>query len=106
MTNSRRKFVSDIGLTAAGLAMLRPDQLSAAVPADRKVRLGFIGTGFRGEGHVALALRRPDTEIVAICDVDDRMIQRTANVFKLAGKPIPKVFTKNNYAYRKFLELK
>jgi predicted dehydrogenase len=99
MTNSRRKFVRDIGLTAAGLAMLRPDQLFAAVPADRKVRLGFIGTGFRGEGHVALALRRPDTEIVAICDVDDRMIQRTANVFKKAGKPMPKVFTGDNYAY-------
>jgi predicted dehydrogenase len=38
--------------------------------------------------------------------VDERMLQRTANVFKQAGKPMPKVFTGDNYAYRKLLELK
>jgi len=106
MTASRREFVRNMTLASAGLALFRPDQLFASVPADRKVRLGFIGTGFRGEGHVALALRRPDTEVVAICDVDDRMLQRTADIFKKAGKPMPKVFTGDNYAYRKLLELK
>jgi len=106
MTNSRRQFVKDIGLAAAGLAMFRPDQLFAATPADRKVRLGFIGTGFRGQGHVALALRRPDVEVVAVCDVDDRMLQMTTNLLKKSGKPMPKIITGDNYAYRQLLEIK
>ena len=106
MTNSRRQFVKDISLAAAGVAMFRPDQLFAAVPADHKVRLGFIGTGFRGQGHVGLALRRPDVEIVAVCDVDDRMLQMTTNLLKKSGKPMPKIITGDNYAYRQLLEIK
>lgn len=105
MYSSRRKFVKDITLATAGLAMLNPDRLFAA-PADRKVRLGFIGTGLRGQSHLALALRRPDTEVAAICDVDDKMLQRATDILKKAGKPLPKVFTGDNYAYRKLLELK
>jgi predicted dehydrogenase len=106
MTNSRRQFVKDMSLAAAGMAMFRPDQLFAAAPADRKVRLGFIGTGFRGQGHVALALRRADVEIVAVCDVDDRMVQMTTNLLKKSGKPMPKIITGDNYAYRQLLEIK
>ncbi|HEY4209813.1 MAG TPA: Gfo/Idh/MocA family oxidoreductase [Puia sp.] len=106
MTNSRRQFVKDLGLTAAGLAMFRPDQLFAAGSADRKVRLGFIGTGLRGQGHVGLALRRPDVEIVAVCDVDDKMIELTTNLLKKSGKPMPRIIKGDNYAYRQLLEIK
>ena len=105
MTSSRRQFVKDVSLAAAGLALINPDRLWAAT-ADRKVRLGFIGTGLRGQGHLALALKRPDTEVVAICDVDDRMLQMAGEVVKKSGKAQPKVFTGDNYAYKKLLELK
>ncbi len=105
MYSSRRKFVKDIALATAGFAMVNPDSLFAG-SADRKVRLGIIGTGLRGQNHLSLALRRPDTELVAICDVDDKMLQRTSDLIKKSGKPMPKVFTGDNYAYRKLLELK
>src|ERR1700748_1413719 len=96
MYSSRRKFVKDITLATAGLAMLNPDKLFAG-PADRKVRLGFIGTGLRGENHISLALRRSDADIVAICDVDDKMLQRTTAMISKSGKPMPKVFLGDNY---------
>jgi predicted dehydrogenase len=105
MTSSRRKFVKDVTLATAGLAMLNPNRVSAAT-ADRKVRLGFIGTGLRGQSHLALALRRKDVDVVAICDVDDKMLQMAGAVIGKSGKPAPKVFTGDNYAYRKLLELK
>ena len=105
MYSSRRKFVKDVALATAGLAMFNPGSLLAA-PADRKLRLGFIGTGLRGQGHLAMALSRPDTDVVAICDVDAKMLQMANEAFKKAGKPAAKVFTGDNYAYRKLLELK
>jgi predicted dehydrogenase len=44
--------------------------------------------------------------VAAICDVDDKMLQRATEILKKSGKPLPKVFTGDNYAYRKLLELK
>lgn len=105
MTASRRQFVKDVTLATAGLAMLKPGSIFAA-PADRKVRLGFIGVGLRGQNHLALALKRKDVDVVAICDVDDNMLQRSNTLIKNSGKTAPKVFTGDNYAYRKLLELK
>lgn len=105
MSSSRRKFVKDITLSAAGLALIRPGHLFAA-GATGKVRLGIIGTGLRGQSHLALALRRKDVEVVAICDVDDRMLQMSREILKRSGAAMPKIFTGDNYAYRKLLELK
>ena len=107
MSSSRRKFVKDVTLAAAGLALINPERLFAAgAGADHKVRLGFIGTGLRGQSHLALALRRADVEVVAICDVDDRMLHMADEIIQKSGKTRPKVFTGDNYAYRKLLELK
>jgi len=104
MTTSRRDFVRNISLASAGLA-IHPNLLTAPVkasPADR-IRLAIIGTGFRGESHLSLALRRPDVDIVAVCDVDEVMLQRTSDIIKKSGKPMPKVFNGSPYAYRDLL---
>lgn len=74
--------------------------------SDRPVRLGFIGVGFRGENHLALALRRPDVEVAAICDVDAEMLRRSKAIIDKSGKPAPRVFTGSDYAYRDLLALK
>ncbi|HEX4851197.1 MAG TPA: Gfo/Idh/MocA family oxidoreductase, partial [Puia sp.] len=51
-------------------------------------------------------LRRNDTEITAICDIDDQMIEMAQNEIKKSGKPIPQIFKGDPHAYRKMLELK
>jgi len=62
------------------LAILRPNQ--AAEPQPRltvRYVLALIVQAFRGEGMWNVALRRADTEVVAICDVDERMLQAHEN---------------------------
>ena len=105
MPSSRRNFVKNVSLAAAGLAMFKPDSLFASA-TDRKVRVGMIGVGLRGQGHLSLLLNRPDVEVVAICDVDSYMLERCSGIIKKSGKPMPKVFTGDNLAYKKLLELK
>ena len=34
----------------------------------------MMGVGLRGQDHLDLLLRRTDVEVVAICDIDDRML--------------------------------
>ena len=99
----RREFVKNSAIAVAGVNILPSGSLFSDT---KKVRMGFIGVGFRGQGHVENALRRNDVDIVAVCDVSDFMLQRTADIIKKAGKPMPQVFKGDPYAYRKLLELK
>jgi predicted dehydrogenase len=114
MSSSRRKFVRDVSLAAAGWAIWPKYPSTGPLygdagplyDADRKVRLAIIGTGLRGQSHLALALRRPDTEVVAICDVDDRMLKMSDEIIGKSGKTRPAVYTGDVHAYRKLLERK
>ncbi len=100
---NRRTFVKNSAIAAGGFAILPTGSLFAA---DQKVKLAIIGTGLRGQNHLDNALRRTDVDVVAICDVDDRMLQMATDIIKKSGKPMPQIFKGDNYAYRKLLELK
>ena len=59
---------------AAGTAAaLMPGQLFSAPIVNSQVRLGFIGTGLRGQWVLSLAAKYPEVKIPAICDIDERM---------------------------------
>jgi len=98
----RRSFVKNTALVSAGFAILP----SGSLFAETTVKIAIIGVGLRGQNHLELALRRKDVEVVAICDIDDRMLQMSANIFKEFKKPMPKIFKGDPYAWRKLLELK
>ena len=108
MTASRREFVRNVSLATAGFSILSANDLLAKTKdkTDTVIKLGMIGVGLRGQSHLALALMRKDVNIVAICDVDSYMLERSGEIIKKSGKPMPKVFTGDNYAYRKLLEIK
>ena len=101
---NRRTFVKNTGLVTAGFAVLPTAKIFAA--ADPVVRLGFIGVGLRGQRHLDNALQRKDVSVVAICDIDEKMLERAGNLFKKAGKPLAKVFKGDVQAWKKMLELK
>ncbi|MBF9255694.1 Gfo/Idh/MocA family oxidoreductase [Pontibacter sp. 172403-2] len=104
---NRRKFVRNTGLSAAALSVLPGQNLFAAAPkAKDKVKIGVIGVGLRGQNHLDLLLRRDDVDVVAICDVSDRMLQMSKDIIRKSGKPMPKVFTGDDYAWKKMLETK
>ena len=105
MDLTRRNFVKSVSVATAGAAVLSPKSLFAK-PSKDKIKLGFIGVGLRGESHLALALKRNDVEVVAICDIDDRMIDRSKSIINKSGKAMPKIITGNPYAYRDLLSIK
>jgi hypothetical protein len=102
---NRKNFIRNSGLAVASLAVLPHSELFAASPASR-VRIGIIGTGLRGQNHLDLLLRRDDVDIMAICDIDDRMLQSAKDMITKSGKKMPLVFTNDQYAWKKLLELK
>ena len=69
-----------------------------------KVRLAIIGVGERGQGHLDLVLRRDDVELVAICDVDNRVLEQSKAIIQKSGKKMPQVYTGDDYAWQKMLQ--
>jgi predicted dehydrogenase len=104
MSFQRRDFLKSTAVLSAGL-MLKPNGLFAT-PDNTKLRLGFIGVGMRGQGHLELALHRPDVDVVSVCDVDETMLKGANNIIVKSGKKMPKIYKGDAYAYRKLLEAK
>lgn len=103
--NSRRSFIKNAAMAATGMGILSS---TSVFSQDRttKVRLGFIGVGLRGQNHLDLALMRDDVDVVAICDVQQGMIDMSKARIKKAGRPMPAVIMDGPYGYRKMLENK
>jgi hypothetical protein len=109
----RRTFLRNAALATAltpnvpNLLANVPDHTQERTHDDKPVRLGFIGTGFRGRDHIQQALYRPDVQIPAICDTSDEAVQKTLALFDKMGKPRPAVYSKGGNAQpdEAFLEL-
>ena len=52
---------------------------------------------------INLFLDRPDVEISAICDIDDKMIAMTKEIFQKKGRPIPKIYNRDENDYLNLL---
>src|SRR5437899_12141010 len=69
---TRRQFLK----AASAATVTAPFVLSSAVAApgqkapNDRITLGFIGTGTQGRGLLNNFLNHPDTQVVAVCDVD------------------------------------
>ena len=101
---SRRDFIKKSAVAGLGLSMLPSDSFSKI--NESKVRMGFIGVGLRGQNHLELALQRNDVEVVAICDIQQQMIEMSKAAFKSAGKPLPRIVMDGPHGYKKLLESK
>ncbi|MES2454548.1 MAG: Gfo/Idh/MocA family oxidoreductase [Bacteroidota bacterium] len=101
----RREFLRNTGITAAGLSII-PEKSIFAGNAVPKLKIAIIGVGLRGQNHLALILQRDDVELVAIADVDSRMLDSAKAMIAKSGKPMPKVFTGDDHAWKKLLEIK
>lgn len=103
---NRKDFIKTTGL-AAGAFMVPGSSLFAGGHKDAaRVRVGLIGVGLRGQGHLDLLLRRSDVEVVAICDIDNRMLTRSKEIIQKSGKKMPQVYTGDPYAWKKMLDKK
>lgn len=101
---NRRAFVKNTAITAAGFSIIPSSRPMAN--DEKRVKLALIGVGLRGQSHLDNALRRNDVDVIAICDIDERMLGMAADIIKKSGKPMPQIYKGDPYAYRKLLELK
>ncbi len=104
MNSTRRTFLKTTAAATLGASLL--PSLGFASSSDEKLRLGFIGVGLRGQNHLELALSRKDVEVVAICDVQQRMIDMSLGLVATAGKPKPIVILDGPNGYKKLLDRK
>ncbi len=102
---NRREFIRTTAVAGAGLSLYSPLSVISQ-PKDAKLRLGLIGVGFRGQGHLGLALRRDDVEVVSICDVQQRMMDMALARIAKSGKTKPQVIMDGPHGYKKLLENK
>ena len=100
---NRRTFIRNTGLATASVTVLSPGGLFARA-GEPKVKLAIIGVGARGQDHLDLVLRRDDTDLVAICDIDPRALTAAKEIITKAGKKMPEVFTGDLYAWKKLLD--
>ncbi|MEZ4941083.1 MAG: Gfo/Idh/MocA family oxidoreductase [Saprospiraceae bacterium] len=110
---NRRKFLQKTALaaTALGLTNIGAGNKPVNVPVRNpraalrdKIGIGFIGIGLRGQGHVDLALRRDDCEVVAIADPDTRMVADCLKLIDQNGAKKPEVYDQGDYDYLRLLE--
>jgi predicted dehydrogenase len=102
---NRKDFIKTSGIAAAAMTTAPAGKLFINAE-DAKVKLAIIGVGARGQDHLDLLLRRDDVELVAICDIDDRALKASKEIITKSGKKMPQVYTGDNYAWKKMLEIK
>jgi hypothetical protein len=68
-----------------------------------RVRVGFIGVGARGSGHVAQMLRIDGVDVIAICDNHVPTATASAKRVVDAGRPAPALYTDGEHAFEKML---
>ena len=87
---NRRDFIKTTALAGAAISTMPKILFSAST--SKRVKMGFIGTGMRGQWVLWLAAKYPEVDIPAICDIDDGMIESALKILKDAGKPEPRVY--------------
>ncbi len=100
---SRRTFIRTGTIASVGLGML-PRIANAADPGDKPVRIGVVGTGNRGTGHVSTLLSIQGVEIAALCDLVESKAENAATLCENAGRKRPVVYSKDETTYRQMLD--
>ena len=86
MKSDRREFLKNSAVVAAGVAAM-PTILNAGCSPNEKITVGLIGALGQGWSNMEAFLRQKNVECAAICDIDQRVIdRRVADVEKIQGK--------------------
>src|SRR6476659_8240664 len=84
---SRRTFVKG-SVFATGASIISMPARLRAVGANDRIRIGVIGVGGMGTGHVGSLVKKADTEniqVAAVCDVYQRRVNRAKEICKGDG---------------------
>ncbi|MDM1397730.1 Gfo/Idh/MocA family oxidoreductase [Myroides odoratimimus] len=100
---NRRAFLQNTSMAGIG-ALIVPTSLFSFSNNTKKVRIGMIAVGLRGQVHLDELLKREDVEVIAMADPDDRMIKRAQKIVDKHNKKQPIVYDKGDYDYQNLLK--
>ena len=82
-----------------------PQELAfLATPPIETVRIGFVGIGGQGGGHVRNLLRIPGCRITAVCDIRPERTDWAAKQIAEAGHPAPTAYTRGTRDFERLCE--
>jgi Glycosyl hydrolase 109, C-terminal domain/Oxidoreductase family, NAD-binding Rossmann fold len=111
-TLNRRDFLELGGALIAACAVDAPIAASeeqaaagpfAAAPIET-VRIGYVGIGGQGSGHVENLLKIPGCRITAVCDIRPERTDWATKAITAAGEPAPKVYTRGPHDFERLCE--
>src|SRR5665647_245613 len=85
---SRRDFIKNSGSASVGIGLAASfsGTLAACAPSD-KIRVGLVGCNGMGFADLTAFLGNPQVECIALCDIDESVLnRRAADVEKIRGK--------------------
>lgn len=95
MAMNRRMFLQQMtGLAAVPAFAAQPKPLTT-------VRVGIVGVGGRGTGHVRNLLRLPGVEIKAVGDIVPSKVENVQNMVEKSGKARPASFSRGEHDYKR-----
>lgn len=100
---NRRQFIKNTAIIGAGTVFMPSALQAMPFEMDKKVRLGFIATGFRGQSLLNEFAQRTDVEIIAFADPDLSMIADAQKVLQKYNRPKAITYTNGDYDYRNLL---
>jgi predicted dehydrogenase len=116
MSTSRRDFLKVTGAAAvAGAVAARASNDAsaeaqaaygaqfAAAPIET-VRIGFVGIGLQGGGHVQNFLKIPGCRITAVCDIREERTKWATDQIVKAGHPPPTSYTRSPRDFERLCE--
>jgi len=101
---NRKEFIKSTALAGVSLSLFPTTDIFAKVRDVPEVKLAIIGVGARGKNHLDLLLRRNDVDLVAICDIDNRVINESKDIINKSAKKMPVIYTGDDYAWQKMLQ--
>jgi len=98
------------GLVLSGMNLSSCSKPSQSAPAPIKadpidpVRVGFVGVGGQGTGHVRNFLKIEGVEIRAVCDIVEEKVARTQQLVQEAGQPKPEGYSRGETDFMRMCE--
>ena len=95
---TRREFLGTTAMAGLGFSLL-PFAGARGEVHRPVVRIGMVGVGARGTGHLRGLLNRDDVEVPAVCDIDPSNLARAIRLVEEAGQPTPEGYGDGDMAW-------
>ncbi len=93
---NRRDF---IGMAGAGIALG-----GSSLGAEKRLRVGMIGTGNRGSSLLKIALMFEDVDIPALCDINKENLASAQDLVVTSGRKKPEGYSAGEEDYKRLID--